>query len=390
MQQGLIREKNNFLVFGAPDIRDEEINEVVSSLKSGWIGTGPKVQRFEEQFKEYKNTAHSISVNSCTAALHLSIIAAGIGTGDEVITTAMTFCATVNAIIHSGATPVLVDCDYQTQCINPLEIKKKITRKTKAIIPVHFAGYPCDMDKIMAIAREHKLIVIEDCAHAIETLYKGKPVGTLGDFGCFSFYVTKNVVTAEGGMVITNNNNYAERVKILALHGMSQDAWKRFSDDGYKHYQIVFPGFKYNMTDLQAALGIHQLRRVDESWKKREDIWNNYTDKLSFAPIKLPSELQKEHKHGHHLYTIMINKKIANISRDDFLVRINQENIGVGVHYKSIASHPYYQERYGWRAEDFPNANKIGGETLSIPLSSKLNDQDVHDVIAAIRKILNV
>jgi len=267
-----VRSKDKFLVFGAPRIKQPEIDEVVDCLKSGWIGTGPKVHQFENLFRKYKGVKHAIAVNSCTAALHLSLLAANIRPGDEVITTPMTFCATINAIIHCGATPVLADCDRRTMNILPEEIEKKITSKTKAILPVHFAGQPCDMEEINELARLYDLLVIEDCAHAIESEYKGKRTGTFGDIGCFSFYVTKNIITGEGGMVITDNDKIAERIKILALHGMSKDAWKRYSDDGYKHYQVIHAGFKYNMMDMQAAIGIHQIKKIEEYHKYRNAV----------------------------------------------------------------------------------------------------------------------
>jgi dTDP-4-amino-4,6-dideoxygalactose transaminase len=251
---------DKFIVFGAPDIHSAEIEEVVASMESGWLGTGPKVQRFEEEFATYKGTSPEqvAALNSGTAALHVSMIAAGVGPGDEVITTAMTFCATANAIIHTGATPVLADIESDTLNIDPRQIEQKITARTRAIVPVHFAGRPCDMDAIMAIAKKHDLLVIEDCAHAIETEWKGQTAGTFGEFGCFSFYVTKNVATGEGGMVIARSPDAIERIKILSLHGMTKDAWHRFGDSGYKHYHVVDAGFKYNMMDLQAAIGIHQ------------------------------------------------------------------------------------------------------------------------------------
>ena len=271
-----VRQKDQFLVFGAPLIGEPEITDVVKCMRSGWIGTGPKVSQFEKDFAEYKGSKYSIALNSCTAALHLSMFAAGIGPGDEVITTPMTFCATINAIIHCGATPVLADCDRTNFNILPEEVEKKVTARTKAILPVHFAGRCCDMDSIIAIAKQYDLLIIEDCAHAIETEYHGVKAGRFGDIGCFSFYVTKNVMTGEGGMVITNDDRFAGRIKVLALHGMSKDAWKRFSDEGYKHYQVIHAGYKYNMMDIQAAMGIHQLKRVEKNWARRKQIWNTY------------------------------------------------------------------------------------------------------------------
>ena len=380
--------RNSFLVFGAPVIEEDEIAEVVSSLRTGWLGTGPKVAQFEADFADYKQVPYTAAINSCTASLHLSILAAGLGPGDEVITTALTFCATINAIIHSGATPVLADVDPHTMNIDPTDIERHITPRTRAILPVHFAGRPCDMDAIMDIAQRHKLKVIEDCAHAIETEYKGRKAGTFGDFGCFSFYVTKNIVTGEGGMVIAQNSDNIAKIKILALHGMSKDAWSRFSDAGYKHYFVTECGFKYNMMDIQAAIGIHQLKRVEECWKRRETIWKKYNQAYSTLPITIPETIENHTRHAYHLYTILIDEKKTGIGRDAFLDRMTAAKIGVGVHYLSIPEHPYYQKQFGWIPEDYPHAKQIGQQTVSLPLSAKLSDEDVEDVIQEVNELI--
>lgn len=377
--------RDSFLVFGAPAIGDDEINEVVASMKSGWLGTGPKVAQFEREFAAYKNATHVAALNSCTAALHLSILAVGIKPGDEVITTPMTFCATVNAIIHAGATPVLVDVNPKTMNIDPEQIEAKITRKTRAILPVHFAGRPCNMDAIMGIATRHHLKVIEDCAHAIETEYKEQKAGTFGDFGCFSFYVTKNIVTGEGGMVLAQREEDIARIKVLGLHGMSKDAWKRFGDEGYKHYQVVACGYKYNMMDLQAGIGIHQLRRIEPYWLRRREVWEQYNKAFSDLPIGLPTDPAPNTRHAYHLYTVLIDEAKTGISRDAFLDAMTKKNIGVGVHYLSIPEHPYYQKTFGWKPEDFPNAMRVGRLTVSLPVSAKLTDEDVEDVISAVK-----
>ena len=384
------RSEGNFLIFGNPLIEEDEINEVLSTLRSGWNGTGPKVALFEEEFRKFKGTKYALAVNSGTAGLHLSCLSAGVGPGDEVITTAMTFCATVNAIIHSGATPVLADCNRNTMNIDPSDVEKKITSKTKAILPVHFAGRSCEMDTLMDIAKKYNLIVIEDCAHAIETEYQGKKAGTFGQLGCFSFYVTKNVITGEGGMVITDIDDLGNRIKVLALHGMSKDAWRRFRDEGYKHYQVVECGFKYNMMDLQAAIGIHQLKRIEKNWKRRQEVWKRYSEAFIDLPISLPVDPEPGNRHAYHLYTILIDEGKTGISRDSFLDAMTEENIGVGVHYLSIPEHPYYQKTYGWKPEDYPNAMQIGRQTVSLPLSAKLTDDDVEDVIKAVRKVFKV
>lgn len=372
-----------FLVFGAPAIGEAEVAEVEACLRSGWLGTGPRTKRFEADFAAYKGVPASLAagVNSCTAALHVSMVAAGLEPGSEVITTPLTFCATVNAIIHAGLTPVLADVDPLTQNIDPAAIDAAITPRTRAIIPVHFAGRPCEMDAIVAIARKHDLVLIEDCAHAIETEYAGRKAGTFGDFGCFSFYATKNVVTGEGGMIVARDEAAMARARVLALHGMSKDAWHRFGDQGYKHYQVVECGFKYNMMDLQAAIGLHQLARVEESWRRREAIWGFYERELAALPLGRPAAPAVGTRHAYHLYTVMVDEKACGISRDGFLDAMNQRRIGTGVHYLSIAEHPYYQQRFGWRPEQWPNAMRIGRQTVSLPISPKLEDADLARVI---------
>ena len=362
--------REDFLVFGSPLIGQEEINEVVDSLKSGWIGTGPKVVLFEKEFAKYKEVGASrvAAVNSCTAALHLSLLSLGIKPGDEVITTPMTFCATVNAIIHSGARPVLADIDPVSMNINPKEIEKKINNMTRAILPVHFAGRPCDMDAIMSLAAKNDLKVI-------------------GEFACFSFYVTKNLITGEGGMALCQDEGAVSRFKTLALHGMSSDAWRRFSDVGYKHYFVEEPGFKYNMMDLQAAIGIHQLARLEENYKRRAEIWNDYNEAFADLPITLPTPPEPDTRHAYHLYTILVDGGKTHVTRDEFLAQMTDRNIGVGVHYMSIPEHPFYQREYGWSPDSWPEARRIGRQIVSLPLSAKLTDEDVNDVVEAVREI---
>lgn len=381
---------DEFIIFGAPDIHRAEIDEVVDSLEVGWLGTGPKVKRFEQEFAAYKgvDADQVAALNSCTAALHVSLLAAGIESGDEVITTAMTFCATANAAIHAGATPVPVDIDRNTLNIDPNLIEARITDRTRAIVPVHFAGRACEMDAILAIAEKHGLKVIEDCAHAIETEIDGQKAGTFGEFGCFSFYATKNVATGEGGMVIAKSREAVDRIKILSLHGMSRDAWHRFGDAGYKHYQVVEAGFKYNMMDLQAAIGIHQLERVEQSWLRRKEIWARYQQAFQALPIGTPAEPAQNTRHAYHLYTITIRQEDCGLSRDEFIDKMGRANIGVGVHYLSLAQHPYYREHFGWTGANFPAANDFGMTTVSLPLSPKLTDDDVSRIIETVGKIV--
>lgn len=374
-----------YLVFGAPTIGEDEIAEVVDSLRTGWLGTGPKVARFEEQIREYTGARHAVAVNSCTAALHLSMLVAGLGAGDEVITTAMTFCSTVNAILHTGATPVLVDCHRDTQLIDPQRIEDAITARTRAIVPVHLAGRICDMDAIEDIARRHDLVVIEDAAHALEGVYRGRKIGTISGLTCFSFYVTKNITTGEGGMITTHDPAHAARIKTYALHGLSRDAWKRFSDAGYRHYRVQLPGFKYNMMDLQAAIGLHQLTHLDDWLARRGEIWRRYDEAFAGLPVTTPAPDDHHSVHARHLYTLMIDEARCGISRDQFMLRLHRLGIGTGVHYIGVHLHPYYRERWGYQPEDFPNATWISQRTVSLPLSGSLREDEVERVIDTVR-----
>jgi dTDP-4-amino-4,6-dideoxygalactose transaminase len=380
--------RSGFLIYGSPKIEDDEIEEVVDSLRKSWLGTGPKVAQFEEDFKEYIGAKHAVAVHSCTAALHLSMIATGIGYGDEVITTPMTFAATANSIIHTGGIPVFVDIDRASMTIDVNLIEQKITKRTKAIIPVHFAGRACDIEKIMSLAHKYHLKVIHDAAHAIETEYYGKKIGTYRDLTCYSFYSTKNIVTGEGGMVTTDNEELAEKIKIYALHGMTKDAWKRFSDSGYKHYQIIYPGFKYNMMDIQAAIGIHQLKKIERYSLRRKEIWNRYSEALADLPLILPASIEQNTRHAFHLYTILLDIAKVTITRDEFVNLLHKENIGTGIHYTALHLHPYYREHYAYKEGDFPNTEYVGERTISLPISAKLTNKDVEDVINAIRSIL--
>lgn len=375
------------IIFGSPLIGEEEIGEVVDCLRSGWIGTGPKVARFESMFRDYTGARHAIAVNSCTAALHLSLVVSEIGPGDEVITTPMTFCATANAILHTGAIPVFVDVDPKTLNIDPARIEAAITPRTRAILPVHLAGRPCEMEHIEAIAKKHGLLVIEDAAHCIEGRYHGRKVGAISSLTCFSFYVTKNIVTGEGGMVTTDNDDFAAKIKMYGLHGMSADAWSRFSDKGYKHYQVVFPGYKYNMTDMQAALGIHQLPRIEQYLARRNEIWQRYDTAFADLPITRPSPAELDTVHARHLYTILVEQERAGKTRDQVMHDLYKAGVGTGVHYTALHLHPYYRERFGYKEGDFPNAEKIGATTLSLPLSAKLKNDDVEKVIGELRKV---
>jgi dTDP-4-amino-4,6-dideoxygalactose transaminase len=375
-----------FLPFGGPILGEEEISEVVETLRSGWIGTGPRVARFEADFARYKAVEEGAAVGSCTAALHLSLLAAGAGPGTEVITTPLTFCATVNAIVHTGATPVLADVDPVSMNLDPEAVGAAVTPRTRVILPVHFAGRPCDMPSLGAIAERHGLAIVEDCAHAVETEAPWGKAGTFGDFGCFSFYATKNLTTGEGGMVLARKPEGLAHIRRLALHGLSRDAWRRFSADGYRHYQVVEAGWKYNMTDVQAAIGIHQLARLEASWRRREELWHRYMTHLADLPVELPAPVPDDERHAYHLFTLQVSEERSGIARDAFLDHMTAHGIGVGVHYLSVPEHPFYQERFGWRPEQWPHAMRIGRSTVSLPLTPYLSDADVGRVLTAVHQ----
>jgi dTDP-4-amino-4,6-dideoxygalactose transaminase len=380
--------REDYLVFGSPQLLEEEIEEVVATLRSGWIGTGPRVHAFEEEFSAYVGGRHAAALSSCTAGLHLAMLVLGLPPGAEVIVPAMTFAATANAVIHAGGVPVFADVDRLTGCLSPTDVERRITERTFAVIPVHFAGRSCPMDDLLSLARERDLRVIEDCAHAIETLYHGTHAGLLGDIGVFSFYVTKNVVTGEGGMAVTGDQDLAARLKVLALHGLSADAWSRFSETGFKHYEVTEPGFKYNMMDIQAALGLHQLRRVEDNLVRRAEIWSRYDEAFAGLPVFLPPPEEEGTRHARHLYTLLIDVDRLGVGRDEVQAALHDQRIGTGIHYRALHLHRYYRERWDLKPEDYPNAAWISDRTISLPLSPKLSDADVDDVVEAVQRVL--
>jgi len=376
---------NKHLVFGKPSFSDLEVEALRSCIESGWIGTGPKVAEFESQFKDYLGAKHVLALNSCTAALHLALIASGVSKNDEVITTATTFCSTVNTIVHCGAKPVLIDINPETLNIDVNLIEEKISNKTKAIIIVHFAGRPCDMIKVKTLCDRYKIKLIEDCAHSIETMFDGKHVGLFGDFGCFSFYATKNICTGEGGALICKNENDFDMVKKLSLHGMNRDAWKRFSDEGYSHYDVDYAGYKYNMMDIQAAIGLCQLKKINNIIKIRKKIWLHYEAEFKNLPFKYFSSEVRNGVHAHHLFTIQIDNNF--IERDKALRLFNENKIGVGVHYRSIIDHSFYKNNYDFVRDEFKNSLSYGDNTISLPLSNSMTDSDVERSVAITKKI---
>lgn len=380
--------RKSFLIFGSPLIEEPEIQEVVDTLRSGWLSTGPKVGRFEEMFRSYVGCRYALALHSATAGLYLSMKVAGIRPGDEVITTPMTFAATANTIVHLGARPVFVDVDRRTMNIDPSQVEQAVTPKTRAIVPVHFAGRPCDLEALCSIARRHHLLLIDDAAHAMGAQYHGRKIGAWADLTVFSFYATKNLVTGEGGMVTTGNQEWAQAIETYALHGLSRGAWRRYSDEGFKHYEVVVPGFKYNMMDLQAALGLHQLPRQAQYLARRREIWGRYDEAFSNLPVTTPAPEEPQTTHARHLYTLLLDIDRLKCPRDLVQQKLHEEKIGTGIHFISLHLHPYYRDHFGFRRGDFPNAEYLSDRTISLPLSPKLTDEDVGDVVLALERVL--
>jgi dTDP-4-amino-4,6-dideoxygalactose transaminase len=379
--------RDTFLIFGKPAIDAEEIAEVVDSLRSGWIGTGPKVQRFESMLSEYVGVSHCRCLSSCTAALILSMRVLGIGAGDEVLVPAMTFVASANAVEHAGAKPVLIDSEPGTGLVDLDQAEAAITERTRAIMPVHLAGRPLDMDRLNALRDRHGLLVIEDAAHAIGARWRDRAIGAFGNVAAFSFYVTKNITTSEGGAIATDDPELAAEVERLALHGLSLGAWQRFSDAGFRHYEVVEPGFKYNMTDLQAALGIHQLPKLERWIERRAELWDRYDELLEDLPLRTPPPPAPEMRHARHLYQVMLTAD-APLTRDELLEELTRHRIGTGVHYRGVHLHPYYRDTYLLKPDQFPIATEISERTLSLPLSPVVSDADQMDVVRALRSLL--
>jgi dTDP-4-amino-4,6-dideoxygalactose transaminase len=379
--------RKDFLVFGRPDVGQPEIDEVVDSLRSGWIGTGPKVERFERMLEDYVGVTHARCVSSCTAALFLMMSNLQIGPGDEVLVPSMTFVACANAVEHTGAKPVFVDSEPVTGLIDLAAAEEAITTRTKGIMPVHLAGRPVDLDRINRLRDQRKLTVLEDAAHAIGAEWHGRRIGNFGNPTAFSFYATKNITTIEGGAVVTVDPELAAEVEQAALHGLSAGAWRRYSDGGFKHYEATSLGYKFNMTDVQAALGIHQLPHLDEWIDRRADRWAQYDAALADLPLDLPPAPDSDTRHARHLYQVRITDD-APISRDDLLDALHAHRIGAGVHYRAIHLHPFYRDRYGIDPASLPIATDISERTVSLPLSHTLSEADLENVVDALRRAL--
>ncbi len=380
--------RGTFLPFSRPSLGEGELAELADSIRSGWITTGPKVERFSAMFADYVGATHAAAVSSATAGLHLALLAHGIGPGDEVVTTPMTFAATLNVIVLVGATPVLADCDRRTLQIRVEHIERAITPRTRAVIPVHFAGQPADMDAILDLARDHDLAVIEDAAHAVGTEYRGRRIGSLPTTSVFSFHPNKNITTGEGGMVVTHDDGVFDKVSLLRFHGMDRNAWKRFAKSGSPRYDVTMPGYKYNMLDMQAALGIHQLPRLDafiEARQHRADEYNAAFEGL--AGLSLPGMVPYPSRHAWHLYAPLVDIDRLTIDRDRFMLELKERNIGTGLHYTAAHEFSYYAHEFGWKPDDFPDAHFVSERILSLPLFPDMTDDDQADVIQAVRDV---
>lgn len=380
--------REDFIPYNLPDITQAEIDEVVDTLRSGWIAKGPRTLKFEKEFAEYLGAKHAIAVNSCTAALHISLLTQNIGPGDEVITTPMTFASTASTILHCGAKPVFADIDYRTGCIDPEEVAKKITPHTKAIVPVHYSGQVCDLDRIYELADEHNLYVSEDAAHALWSRYKGRLIGNkLRGAASYSFYATKNLATGDGGMLVTDRDDIAERARILVGQGMSHNAWNRYAKGGSWKYDIVEPGYKYNMFDIQAALGLVQLSRMEEMQARRLAIAARYQEEFGKIDAVEPPFVPEFTTHCWHLYVLRIVPELLTIDRDQFIVELNERNVGTSVHF--IPTHTMTAFRkLGWKEGDFSMAEKHFERIISLPLYPSMTDEQVQYVIDAVRNIV--
>ena len=379
-----------FLPFAMPDIGEDEIREVVDTLRSGWLSAGPKTRQFESDFGSFLGDGlQTVAVNSATAGLHLALEALGVGPGDEVITTTHTFTATAEVVRYLGADPVFVDIDMSTYCIDVGAIEALITPRTKVLLPVHYGGLSCDMDGIHAIAEQYGLNVVEDAAHAFPCRYKGDLIGSLNsDATIFSFYATKTLATGEGGMLVTRDNQLAQRARIMRLHGIDRDAFDRYTASRpLWYYEVVAPGFKYNMNDLAASLGIHQLRRAEVFQERREELAINYDNLLQGLPLVLPPHASRDDQHAWHLYVPRLFDDVA-VSRDDVVRHLYEQGIGCSVHYIPLHRQPYWRENYNLSPEDFPNSEKLYGSAFSLPIYTKMSDADQERVVAALRKVL--
>lgn len=381
--------KIKFIPFHKPCITKDEITEVVDTIKSGWWTTGPKAKKFEEAFNSFIGSKYSVAVSSWTAAAHLALEAIGIQKGDEVIVPAITFTATAEIICYFGAKPVIVDVDLDSFNMNPALVKRAVTKKTKAIIPVHYGGQPCDLDEINYIAKTNNLKVIEDAAHALPAEYKGKKIGTISDITCFSFYATKTLATGEGGMLCTNDEAVAKRASIMRLHGINSDAWKRYTSEGTWYYEVVAPGFKYNFTDIQAALGLAQLKKIKKLWYMRKQIKKLYDDAFSGNELIELYQTKKDRKSAYHLYPILLNLEKLTINRAQFIEKLKNAGIGSSVHFIPLYRHPFYRKTFNLISKNFPISEKIYPRIVTLPIWPGMNSSEIGRVIEVVSQTLN-
>jgi dTDP-4-amino-4,6-dideoxygalactose transaminase len=387
--EGGVPVRSSFLPYHQPLVDAADEQAVVETLRSGWLTTGPRTKRFEKDLAAYTGASYCVAVNSCTAALHLALEAAGVGAGDEVITSPITFASTANVIVHRGARPVFVDVEPDTFNIDATCIERAVTPRTKALIPVDFAGQPCDLDAVMSIGAGHGLPVIEDAAHSIGAGYKGRRVGGVADMTCFSFYATKNITSGEGGALTTNRQEWADRIAVMALHGISRDAWKRYGSEGYRHWDIIAPGYKYNMFDLQAALVRSQFDKIDAFHARRVALKSRLDDGLrDLQELAFPAE-RAWAAHAHHLYPIVVRSEMLRADRDTIMNAIQAENVGIGIHFRAVHLHPYYVDTFGFARGMFPIAEYYSDRTISLPLYPRMSDADADDVVAAVRKVIS-
>jgi dTDP-4-amino-4,6-dideoxygalactose transaminase len=381
--------RETFLPFARPALGQEEIAEVVDTLKSGWITTGPKVEKFAAAFLDYVGGRYAVPVSSATAGLHVALLALNVGPGDEVITTPLTFVATLNTIVHCGATPVLADIDAATLNIRVEEVERKLSPRTKVILPVHYVGQPVDLDPVLEIASVRGVSVLEDAAHAVGAEYKGRKVGSFPTTSVFSFHPNKNMTTGEGGMVVTDDEAVFEKASLLKFHGMDRESWKRFSKSGSPRYDVALPGFKYNMMDIQAALGLHQLRRLEGFLAERARLAARYEEAFaSLSGLIRPQRVPYPVRHAWHLYTPLLDLDRVSIDRDRFMEELKARNIGAGLHYTAAHEFSYYATRFGWRPQDYPEAHFVSERIVSLPLFPGLSDADQDDVVTAVSEIL--
>ena len=381
--------RSTFLPFARPSIGEEEIAEVADTLRSGWITTGPKVERFAAAFAEYVGARHAVPVSSATAGLHVALLALGISPGDEVVTTPMTFVATLNTIVHCGARPVLADIDAATLNVRVEEIERRLTPRTRAIVPVHYVGQPVDLDPILELAASRGIPVLEDAAHAVGTEYKAKRIGSFPTTAVFSFHPNKNMTTGEGGMIVTEDDEVFEKASLLKFHGMDREAWKRFAESGSPRYDVAVPGFKYNMMDIQAAIGLHQLPKLEGFLRERERLAMRYEEELAGAVgLILPQRVPYPSRHAWHLYAPLVDVDRLTIDRDRFMDELKRRNVGTGLHYTAAHEFSYYASQFGWRPEDFPEAHFVSERIVSLPLFPGLTDADQDDVVGAVREVL--